>query len=196
LVAGAMSEPHYCTPNSHAASYAQRGGWVCTPSPRRPQSAPSIKKSSSGTGAAGPAITMVGRHFSTLLSICALSILTSTVINHWRRQRRRRDGATPGRARCVRRPAPLLSETHDDISVISWNVLADHLVSPRKYPYVHPQALAWPHRWHLLQQDLASFQSDFICLQEVEVSRWDAAQEFGLRRGPSWGYVGAAGLAG
>ncbi len=55
-----------------------------------------------------------------------------------------------------------------------YNMLADHLAAPKTYPHVHPDHLAWPHRWAALQEQLGSLGSDLICLQEVEPFRWAA----------------------
>ncbi|GFR52780.1 hypothetical protein Agub_g15395, partial [Astrephomene gubernaculifera] len=76
------------------------------------------------------------------------------------------------RARRVRRPEPLCSSDPDEISVVVYNVLADHYCTPKRYPYVRQEWLHWPHRWRVLQEQLASFGADIICLQEVEPSRW------------------------
>ncbi|GLI60021.1 hypothetical protein VaNZ11_002085 [Volvox africanus] len=77
------------------------------------------------------------------------------------------------RARRVRRPAPLTSSEPDEISIIAYNILADHYCTSKKYPYVRPEWLYWPHRWEALQAQLGGFGSDIICLQEVEPSRWE-----------------------
>ncbi|EFJ47404.1 hypothetical protein VOLCADRAFT_92068 [Volvox carteri f. nagariensis] len=77
------------------------------------------------------------------------------------------------RARRIRRPAPLLSSEPDEISLIVYNILADHYCTPKRYPYVRPEWLHWPHRWEALQEQIRSFGSDLICLQEVEPSRWN-----------------------
>ncbi|PNW83120.1 hypothetical protein CHLRE_06g307400v5 [Chlamydomonas reinhardtii] len=76
------------------------------------------------------------------------------------------------RARKVRRPEALQSSEPDEISVVCYNLLADVYATPKRYPYVRPEWLAWPHRWAALQQQLASFGADVICLQEVEPARW------------------------
>ncbi|KAG2490743.1 hypothetical protein HYH03_010898 [Edaphochlamys debaryana] len=83
-----------------------------------------------------------------------------------------RRGVKQSKARRVRRPEPLTSTDPDEISVVVWNILADHYCTPKRYPYVRPDWLSWPHRWALLQEQLGSFGSDLICLQEVEPSRW------------------------
>eukprot|EP00198_Chlamydomonas_reinhardtii_P001888 XP_001691224.1 predicted protein [Chlamydomonas reinhardtii] len=72
----------------------------------------------------------------------------------------------------VRRPEALQSSEPDEISVVCYNLLADVYATPKRYPYVRPEWLAWPHRWAALQQQLASFGADVICLQEVEPARW------------------------
>ncbi|GLC33494.1 hypothetical protein PLESTB_000081100 [Pleodorina starrii] len=84
----------------------------------------------------------------------------------------RRDGGKQ-RARRVRRPAALVSTQPDEISIIVYNILADHYCTPKRYPYVRPEWLHWPHRWAALQEQLGTFGADLICLQEVEPSRWE-----------------------
>ncbi|KAG2426336.1 hypothetical protein HXX76_013093 [Chlamydomonas incerta] len=76
------------------------------------------------------------------------------------------------RARKVRRPEALQSSEPDEVSVVCYNLLADVYATPKRYPYVRPEWLAWPHRWAALQQQLSSFGADVICLQEVEPARW------------------------
>lgn len=73
--------------------------------------------------------------------------------------------------RIINRGQPLFSQGSDEISVTSYNVLSD--MYAHRLQYCMPSHLAWSYRWPLLQQELASFQSDLICLQEVEMSRWE-----------------------
>ncbi|KXZ54570.1 hypothetical protein GPECTOR_4g635 [Gonium pectorale] len=105
---------------------------------------------------------------SAVLVSAGLAALSWLVL---RTLRGRRTGHT--RARRVRRPEPLVSTEPDEISVMVYNILADHYCTHKRYPYVRPEWLQWPHRWRALQEQLASFGSDLICLQEVEPARWE-----------------------
>lgn len=62
-----------------------------------------------------------------------------------------------------------LSTPHkDDISIVSYNVLAD--VFARKLQYAQEQHLDWrDYRFPLFQQQILSWQADIVCLQEVDV---------------------------
>ncbi|KXZ54569.1 hypothetical protein GPECTOR_4g634 [Gonium pectorale] len=104
-------------------------------------------------------------------------------------QRRHRDLR---RARHVRRPRPLVSTQPDEVSLVVYNILADHLATENHYGHIRrPEWLQWPHRWRALQEQLASFGSDLICLQEVEpashsslLDRFRALPLLQDRRGP------------
>lgn len=71
--------------------------------------------------------------------------------------------------RIISRGQPLTSQGSDEVSVTSYNVLSD--MYAHRLQYCMPSHLAWSYRWPLLQHELASFQSDIICLQEIEISR-------------------------
>lgn len=92
----------------------------------------------------------------------------------------------------VRRPEALQSSEPDEISVVCYNLLADVYATPKRYPYVRPEWLAWPHRWAALQQQLASFGADVICLQEVEPARWGVGEACVggdvVCSSPNWGF--------
>lgn len=72
-----------------------------------------------------------GRAMHRAMMCAPVMALTAITLLLARRLRRGRSGCGPARARRVMRPDPLLSHTADDISIISWNLLADYYVSPR-----------------------------------------------------------------
>ena len=56
-------------------------------------------------------------------------------------------------------------------SVVSYNILCDRFATPRRLPHVYPQFLCWEHRWPRLRNELAAFDADIICLQEVTLEK-------------------------
>lgn len=87
------------------------------------------------------------------------------------RQRSLKGPARVPAVRLVPRPQPLKSSSADEISVVSYNILADSFAKPARLPHARPHDLAWARRWASLQAELASLAADIICLQEVDVGR-------------------------
>lgn len=58
------------------------------------------------------------------------------------------------------------------VSIASWNILADSLATPKRLPWVAPPHLGWKARGPALQQELAAMCADIVCLQEVDANRW------------------------
>lgn len=52
--------------------------------------------------------------------------------------------------------------------VLSYNVLAEQYASPERYPYCPSWALSWNYRKQGIIKEISSYDSDVICLQEVE----------------------------
>lgn len=67
--------------------------------------------------------------------------------------------------------ASLATDTPDELSVVSWNVLADVFASQQaKLDYVPQEQLDWAaHRWPLIKKQLTGWQADLVLLQEVDV---------------------------
>ena len=75
------------------------------------------------------------------------------------------------------------SKNKKQISILSWNILAQHLFdnSPQFYTYIspssHPIVSNWESRWDLIRQQIIQhsslLQSDIICLQEVEYTAFE-----------------------
>jgi len=60
--------------------------------------------------------------------------------------------------------------TEESFSVMSYNVLAQYLLTGHPYLYRDsaPEALDWDYRWKGIQRELYSLRPDIICLQEVQ----------------------------
>lgn len=62
----------------------------------------------------------------------------------------------------------LATTAADELSVVSWNVLADTFAP--KLDYVTVEQLDWStHRWPLIKQRLLCWGADLLLLQEVDV---------------------------
>ena len=72
------------------------------------------------------------------------------------------------------------------VSLVSWNLLAPLFATQHKYPWAAREHLDWPVRQAKIVDALADFDADIVCLQEVEVARWDEL----LRRLGDLGYDG------
>jgi len=62
----------------------------------------------------------------------------------------------------------------NNISLLSYNILASGYTSPSVYYYVKPDYLDDEHRLNMITFDLLSTNSDIICLQEVEKKSFDS----------------------
>lgn len=63
--------------------------------------------------------------------------------------------------------------TAGQFSVFSWNILAPQFAPPSKYPWASNDALDWRHRQPRIVRQIKDAGADIVCLQEVEVDRWD-----------------------
>lgn len=64
--------------------------------------------------------------------------------------------------------ASLATDSADELSLVSWNVLADSFAP--KLDYVPAEQLEWSsHRWPLIRKQLLCWQADIVLLQEVDV---------------------------
>ena len=50
-------------------------------------------------------------------------------------------------------------------TVMSYNVLADHLAAPRLFPYVDPKYLDWAYRSAIIRREIRSYRPALLCLQ-------------------------------
>jgi hypothetical protein len=58
-----------------------------------------------------------------------------------------------------------------EISLVSYNMLAARFATPQRLPHVAPAFLDYERRWALLQREIAEFACDVVCLQEVTIER-------------------------
>lgn len=67
------------------------------------------------------------------------------------------------------------AEQHLDLTVMSYNVLAQHLINVHRELYVrhHPRHLDWPHRFERILAAVRDAQPDILCLQEVQKRHLD-----------------------
>jgi endonuclease/exonuclease/phosphatase family metal-dependent hydrolase len=59
------------------------------------------------------------------------------------------------------------------LSLVSWNLLAPAYASPTKYSYASRSDLSWPRRQARIVERLAEIDADVVCLQEVETALWE-----------------------
>jgi len=71
---------------------------------------------------------------------------------------------------------PLSATKPFQFSIVSYNVLAQVYIDER-YTYVPDKYLSFNHRGPKLREELLSFNSDIICLQEVQIETFE--QDFG-----------------
>lgn len=72
-------------------------------------------------------------------------------------------------------------------SVLSYNTLCQHYATPKMYRYTQSWALSWEYRREKLTEQILSFNSDVICLQEVESKSFE---EYWVPLLQKHGYVG------
>lgn len=58
--------------------------------------------------------------------------------------------------------------TPDTFTMMSYNTLCQHYATPTMYKYTPSWALDWEYRRNALQEEVLSYRSDIICMQEVE----------------------------
>ena len=66
-------------------------------------------------------------------------------------------------------------ENHNQISFLSWNILAQYLFdsTPQWYQYVADDApLSWPERFPRIMEEINLWKADIVCLQEVEFASY------------------------
>ncbi len=70
----------------------------------------------------------------------------------------------------VQRGQPLRAQGEDEISIVSYNILADMFAKAHRLPHVHPDHLQWERRLALILEELTRLDADVCCLQEVDAS--------------------------
>ncbi|AET41183.1 CCR4-NOT core exoribonuclease subunit CCR4 Ecym_7354 [Eremothecium cymbalariae DBVPG len=72
-------------------------------------------------------------------------------------------------------------------TLLSYNTLCQHYATPKMYRFVPSWALSWDYRREKLKEEVLSYQTDVICLQEVESKTYE---EFWLPLLEKQGYSG------
>lgn len=62
----------------------------------------------------------------------------------------------------------LNKERSDSLTLMSYNILCQHYATPKMYKYTPTWALDWNYRKLLLKEEIMHYNTDVICLQEVE----------------------------
>mmetsp|Transcript_34047 Transcript_34047/g.75500 ORF Transcript_34047/g.75500 Transcript_34047/m.75500 type:complete len:116 (-) Transcript_34047:325-672(-) len=83
----------------------------------------------------------------------------------------RRRSSSAAKPRIVSKGQPLASAGPDEISILSYNILADQYATPKKLHYTFPSHLVWSHRRQLISDEIAAVHADLVCLQEVDLAR-------------------------
>ncbi|GBF93208.1 hypothetical protein Rsub_05940 [Raphidocelis subcapitata] len=117
------------------------------------------------------------------LAVAAAAAAAATAAAAWEWRRRRRDGTWVVVLRGAGASLSTAGLTRDDISVLSWNILADRFAWGMTY--CPPEFLAWPHRWGLVARALAAAGADVVCLQEVDAAKLEDLQQWAAGAGYS-----------
>ena len=67
----------------------------------------------------------------------------------------------------------LIGNPSRTLRVCCYNTLADIYASKSLYPYCPSWALQWPYRSLMLSNEIISYNSDILCIQEVTVEAWE-----------------------
>mmetsp|Transcript_24514 Transcript_24514/g.37772 ORF Transcript_24514/g.37772 Transcript_24514/m.37772 type:complete len:407 (-) Transcript_24514:1178-2398(-) len=66
------------------------------------------------------------------------------------------------------------NKEQQQLSLLSWNVLAPAYALPYKFPWVDPDSLEWGYRESRIVDMLQKADADVVCLQEMGVKEWDS----------------------
>lgn len=75
----------------------------------------------------------------------------------------------------------------NSFSLVTYNTLCQHYATPKMYRYTPSWALSWSYRRDKLQKEILGFNTDIICLQEVETKTYE---DFWLPLLSKQGYAG------
>ncbi|KAH6897590.1 glucose-repressible alcohol dehydrogenase transcriptional effector [Coprinopsis sp. MPI-PUGE-AT-0042] len=75
----------------------------------------------------------------------------------------------------------------ETVTVLSYNILCERYATERMYGYTPSWALAWSYRKQLILKEVMEYDTDFICLQEVDVAMYE---EYFLTNLEDHGYSG------
>ncbi|KAJ9519455.1 hypothetical protein QJQ45_023192, partial [Haematococcus lacustris] len=111
-------------------------------------------------------------HSAAIVGTAIISLLGWLLLRPSRARRHRRIQRSAS-THVVRVPrySSLKKSQSNDISVVSWNVLADTLATPKRLPWVSHTVLAWQQRAPMLAEELRTIDADIVALQEVDRNR-------------------------
>ncbi|XBW34997.1 hypothetical protein QEN19_000562 [Hanseniaspora menglaensis] len=66
---------------------------------------------------------------------------------------------------------------NNTFTLLSYNTLCQHYATPKMYRYTTKYDLTWSHRLELLKNQIQEYQTDIICLQEVEAKTYEDVWE-------------------
>ncbi|AAS51514.1 ACR288Wp [Eremothecium gossypii ATCC 10895] len=99
------------------------------------------------------------------------------------------DGESVETYRCIEESTNHLNEEllKKSFTLLSYNTLCQHYATPKMYRFVPSWALSWDYRREKLKDEVLAYQTDIICLQEVESKTYE---EFWLPILEKQGYSG------
>ncbi|KAI8867930.1 hypothetical protein GQ42DRAFT_164478 [Ramicandelaber brevisporus] len=79
----------------------------------------------------------------------------------------------------------------DLLTMVTYNVLSERMATPSQYGYVPVSVLSWEYRRDMIMKELAAYNADIVCLQEVESAQYneffkDAMRKIGGYDGVFW----------
>ncbi|KAI5123887.1 hypothetical protein M0805_005704 [Coniferiporia weirii] len=75
----------------------------------------------------------------------------------------------------------------ETVTALCYNILCERCATERLYGYTPKKALEWSYRKELIMNEIQSYNSDFICLQEIDVAQYG---DFFLHHLSESGYEG------
>lgn len=87
----------------------------------------------------------------------------------------------------VERQAQDADPSSESLTVLSYNILCGRCATERLYGYTPKRALEWESRKDLILKEVKQYDSDFLCLQEVDVAQYE---DFFLHHLSECGYEG------
>lgn len=70
-------------------------------------------------------------------------------------------------------PGPTDPQQQDPFTVMSYNTLCDRYATAQIYGYTPSWALGWKYRSELLRREILNYESDLVCLQEVDGNSYE-----------------------
>lgn len=82
---------------------------------------------------------------------------------------------------------PDLEPTAETFTLLCYNILCERYATSNMYGYTPSWALAWDYRKELILTEVANYEADFLCLQEVDAAQYE---EYFMRLLEPQGYDG------